>query len=163
MRKLLLITASAFCLLLVACGGEEKTGVSYSGYNDTDKNIVSIIVNGEGGVLHATAHGGGAQTCCVLLPNKWRPGLKASIKWQEGGRFQFDENGNQVYVNGVPVVIEGPWKERTVDLPEYKEIGMFFIHFFPDDEIKVVVSRVYRGHPDYPILRSTNSRQLETP
>ena len=68
MRKLLLNTASTFCLLLVACGGEEKTGVSYSGYNDTDKNIVSIIVNGEGGVLDATAHGGGLKPAVSSSP-----------------------------------------------------------------------------------------------
>ena len=151
MKTCLSTLALSLCLLLAACG-EEKIGVSYGGVNNTDKNIVSVVVNGEGGVLDVTARGGGeTDMCCVVIPKKWRSGLKVTIKWQEGGTFQLDQNGNRLYNNGVPVVIEGPWKERTVDIPEYKEVGMFFIHFFPNDEIKVAVSRVFPGHPDYPI------------
>ena len=131
--------ALSLCLLLAACG-EETVPVSYSGFNNTDKSIVSIIVNGEGGILHAPAHDGGGQVCCVIIPKHWRPGLKVTIKWQEGGTFQLDQNGNRLYNNGVPVVIEGPWKERTVDIPEYKTLGVFYIVFFSGDEVKVAVS-----------------------
>ena len=52
-----LFLATMLSLLLVACS-EETVPVSYSGLNNTDKSIVSIIVNGEGGVFmlrHMTA------------------------------------------------------------------------------------------------------------
>ena len=45
-----LFLATMLSLLVVACS-EETVPVSYSGLNNTDKSIVSIIVNGEGGVF----------------------------------------------------------------------------------------------------------------
>ena len=141
MKTCLSTLALSLCLFLAACGGDEKIGVSYLGLNYTDKNIVSVVVNGEGGILDVPAQGGGGGiVCCVVIPKKWRPGLKVTIKWQEGGTFQLDQNGNRLYNNGVPVVIEGPWKERTVDIPEYKTLGVFYIVFFSGDEVKVAVS-----------------------
>lgn len=140
----LLVRFTFVAFLLSACG-EETVAVSYSGINQTDKSIVSIIVNGDGGVLDAPAHGGGGQVCCVLIPKKWRPGLKATINWQEGGTFQRGEDGGVLKANGIPVVIEGAWKERTVEVPRYEAIGELYIVFNPHDEIKVAVSI---GYPD---------------
>jgi len=152
MKPFLSTLAITSSLLLAACGEEKTTGVSYGGVNHTDKNIVSVVVNGEGGVLDVIAHGGGgAEMCCVLISNKWRPGLKVTIKWQENGDWLLDEKGKEVLRDGRRIYVPAPWKERTVDIPEYKAIGMFFIHFFPNDEIKVAVSRVFPGHPNYPI------------
>ena len=146
MKRTTSIIALVFSLLLAACGDEEKIGVSYLGLNHTDKSIVSVIVNDEGGVLDVSAHGGGGKiVCCVMLPRKWKPGLIVTIKWQEGGTFQRDEKGAVVKKNGVPVVIEGPWKERTVEVPKYEAMGEFYIVFFPNDEVKVAVSN---GIPD---------------
>lgn len=139
MKQIITIMATLSSLLLAACG-EETVAVSYTGYNHTDKSIVSVAVNGEGGVLHASAHGGGIHVCCVEIPKKWKPGLKATIKWQEGGTFQRDENGVVVKTNGVPVVIEGAWKERTVEVPKYEAMGEFYIVFSPNDELNVAVS-----------------------
>ena len=139
MKRTLGFITLAFSLLLAACG-EETVAVSYSGYNHTDKNIVSIVVNGEGGVLHAPAHDGGGQVCCVVIPKKWKPALKVTIKWQEGGTFQRDDKGAVKRENGVPVVIEGPWKERTAEIPKYEELGYFYVVFFPNDDVKVAVS-----------------------
>lgn len=140
MKTLFLTITVTLSLLLAACGGEKTTGVSYFGYNNTDKHIVSIVVNGEGGILHAYAHDGGGQVCCVQIPNKWRPGLKATIKWQEDGDWLLDEKGKEVLRDGRRVYVPAPWKERTVDIPEYKEINEFYIVFFPGDEVKVAVS-----------------------
>lgn len=158
MKEKVTIIATLFTLILAACS-EETVAVSYVGYNHTDKSIVSIVVNGEGGVLHAPAHDGGGQACCVVIPKKWKPGLKATIKWQEGGTFQRGENGVVLKTNGVPVVIEGSWKERTVEVPRYEEMGDFYIHFVPGDEVKIAVA-LYgprsRKHPyrfaDVPLI-----------
>ena len=89
--------------------------------------------------------------CCVVLPKKWRPGLMATIKWQGGGTYQRDAQGKEVIRDGKRVYVPDPWKERTVEVPKYEgEMGRFYIHFLPKDEVKVAVSLVGPGHPKHP-------------
>ena len=54
----------------------------------------------------------------------------------------------------MPVVIEGDWKTKTVEVPKYEgkdEEGYLGIFFFPNDEVKVLRSRGYPHRPDYPL------------
>jgi hypothetical protein len=152
MKKTVLIIALVFSVFLAACGEKEEkmVAVDYFGYNHTDKSIVSIKVNGEGGILDASAHGGGGQICCVMIPLKWRPGLTVTIKWQEDSIPVRDAKGKRIYDDGVPVLIESPWKERTVDVPKYEEAENFHIHFLPNDEVKVAVSLYGPRNPKHP-------------
>ena len=144
--------AAAFAAMLASCGADDKTAVSYTAYNETDRSIISIIINGEGGILHAPAHDGGGEMCCVVIPNRWKPGLKATIKWQESGDFQRDEHGEIVRIDGVPIVIERPYKETTVEIPKYDErLGRFNVHFLPGGEVRAVVNLYGPRHPDYPL------------
>jgi Protein of unknown function (DUF3304) len=153
------VHASLAALLLAplgACSQDNTLAVGYKAYNHTATSIVSIIVNGEGGILHATAYGGGGEICCVALPTKWHPGLKATIKWQEEGTYKVDEHGAVVKVDGVPVLIRKPYKERIIDVPKYEggeRTGQFRIHFFPNDEVKVTVLLFGPGDPRYPYPR----------
>ena len=143
--------ALLFSASLSGCFEPEKSGVSYAAYNHTDKSIVSIIINGEGGILGSRAHGGGGEICCVVIPNRWRPGLKATIKWEEDGDWLLDENGKEVIRNGKRVYVPAPWKEETVEVPDYgEELGKFFIHFLPGDEVKVAVSPYAPWNPKHP-------------
>lgn len=151
-------------LMLSACLKEEKVGLNYHAYNHTDTSIISIVINGEGGVLSASAHGEGSGVCCVVLPKKWRPGLLATIKWQPDDIPVFNPDGSQKIVDGVPSVIESTWKERTVEVPKYSDDeldrGTFYIHFFRDDDVKVLVATRwagYAGHP-YPHPDGTNQQ-----
>ena len=143
------------CLIgfvLVACSGDETVAVSYAAYNHTDKSIVSIVINGEGGILDASAHGGGGSMCCVILPKRWRPGLMATIKWQEDDIPIFNPDGTRKVIDGVPASKESPWKERTVEVPKYEgEMGTFFIHIFPGDEVKVLMNIYGAGNPNHPL------------
>jgi len=134
--------AFVLVLALTGCLEEEKVPLSYLALNKTDTGIVSIVVNGEGGILDASPRGGGGSiVCCVVLPKRWRPGLMATIKWQEDDIPVNDANGKRVLRNGVPLATESPWKERTIEIPRYSEsMGDFYIVFFPGDEIKVAVS-----------------------
>lgn len=140
-------------LSVSACFEEEKIGISYVGVNYTDEPIVSILINGEGGLLHVTAHNEGGEMCCVVMPRKWSPGLNATIKWQEGGTYKRDAQGNVVSVDGVPVVIAGQWKSKTVEVPKYDNVqleGRVYIHFFPNDDVKVTVNKFGPGHISHP-------------
>lgn len=150
--------------MLGGCFEEEKTSVSYTAYNHTDRGIVSIIVNGRGGILNVYPHGGGGgDLCCVAIPNRWTPALTATVKWQDAGDFKRDAQGAVVRVDGVPVVVEEPWKEKTVEIPRYDErLGRVNLHFFANDEVRVVVNMYGPGHLDYPIKPPTTRNQTAT-
>lgn len=150
--------------MLAGCAGDEKVGLSYHAYNHTDKGIYPIFINGEGGVLDADAHGEGGGVCCVVLPKRWRPGLMATIKWRNDSTYTYDGKGQIVTKDGVPVLIESPWKEETIEVPRYSEEeinwGTFYIHFFANDDVKVLVNKHwagYEGHP-YPHPDGTPAR-----
>jgi hypothetical protein len=147
--RLCVIATAAICLF--GCE-EEKSSIPYLGVNHTDKEVVSVVINGEGGILNVSAQGGGGKSvCCVTLPKHWRTGLKATIQWQLDGHWVRDAQGNIVKKDGVQQFVEGPWKTQTIDIPEYTEHDMahFDVHFFPGDQVQVKVSFNYPEHPDY--------------
>lgn len=147
-RRLLLLI---LLVPLAACFEEETVAVSYSANNHTDKWIVSILVNDEGGILGASPQGSGTGICCVVLPRKWRPGLSARIKWRYDSTPKLDSHGKVVTNDGVPVLIESPWNERTIELPPYDDrMGTFQLHFYPSGDVKSVVSNYFPRHPKYP-------------
>jgi hypothetical protein len=135
--------ACALCALLLACQAQETTdAVSYGAVNHTDVEIVSIAINGAGGVLNIGKHGSGnAGVCCVVVPRQWTPGLTATIQWQEDGHWQRDSNGKFVLdAGGDKQFIEGPWKTRTVPIPRYDGDGDFYVFFFPGDDVRVAMT-----------------------
>jgi|GEM_PF-3593201 len=126
---------------LSGCDGNTPTwAVSYGAVNHTDKYIVAISINGEGGVLTAPMHGQGGGVCCVIVPQRWTPGLSVTVKWEEDGKLIRDEKGNIKYFDGAPKYIPGPVKTQTVPLPKYDKEGRFFVFFFPGDVVKVALT-----------------------
>lgn len=49
--------------------------------NHTSSAISHVKVNGYGGP-NISPFGDGGGYCCVQLPDKWKPGLKAHIEWE---------------------------------------------------------------------------------
>ena len=89
--------------------------------------------------------------CCIILPKKWRSGLLATIKWQGGGTYQRDAQGKEIIRDGKRVYVPDPFKERTVEVPKYEgDMGRFYIHFLPKDEVKVAVSLYGPGRAEHP-------------
>jgi hypothetical protein len=116
---------------LMGCA-DEKIPVSIVGYNHTDKYIHSFTVNGGGG-SNAFAHsGGGSFVCCVLVPPKWRPELKAQIRWMNE---------------------DDSWNETTVNIPQYgpTSISRFNVHFLSGGKVKIFVFNGSLGYPNYPL------------
>lgn len=150
-------------IFLAGCLEEEKVGLSYHAYNHTDKSIVSIVINGEGGVLGASAHGEGSGVCCVVLPQKWRPGLMATIKWQEDGDWLKDDQGREVIRDGRKVLVHAPWQELTVEVPKYSsdelDRGTFYIHFFHNNDVKVLVATRWAGFEGHPYPHPDGTKQ----
>ena len=130
------------CLLaLSGCDLKPPTwAVSYGAVNHTDKYIVAIAINGEGGILTAPMHGQGGGVCCVVVPQQWRPGLTVKVQWEEDGKLIRDEKGDIMYFDGAPKYIPGPSKTQVVPLPKYEKSGDFYVFFFPGDVVKVALT-----------------------
>jgi hypothetical protein len=141
-RILSIPIACALCALLLACQAQEATHtVSYGAVNHTDIDIVSIAINGAGGVLNAPKHSdGGPEMCCVVVPRQWTPGLTATIQWEEDGDWLLDSNGKTVLRDGIKVYVPAPWKTRTVPIPRYDGDGDFYVFFFPGDDVRVAMT-----------------------
>ena len=122
---------------LQACG-DEGTAVSLTAYNHSRTNDIDYFrVNGPGGVgvRHGSSSG---EACCVVIPNKWRPGLKTSVTWR-----YISPNDN-----GIDVM---PDMTREVELPKYSHPDAIQVHFYESDKVKIVVSKCSPEHPFYPL------------
>lgn len=79
---------------------------------------------------------GGADICCASIPRVWYPGMKVTVRWDM-------PEGHQHIVKG-----------KIVEVEKYDEPGDIYMHFFPDDEVRVVVSNAAgysRKHPIPPL------------
>ena len=75
---------------------------------------------------------GGTVIAGYPVPRTWTPGMKVKVRWNR------------------PIKGEDNWIEKTTTIPRYDAIGMLIVHFFPNDEVRVVVSNYYpesRYHP----------------
>ncbi|WP_316667766.1 DUF3304 domain-containing protein [Ralstonia psammae] len=105
------------------------------GYNYTDDVVEAFSVNGYPGPNIYPHGGGGGFVCCISVPQEWKPGMTVTVKWTD------DRNADPI-----------PWKTRVVEVPRYthEDMGVFAVHFFPGDEVKVLVTDKLAGHADYP-------------
>lgn len=99
---------------------------------------------GEGG-------GGGSRRCCVKLPNKFDEELKADVRW-EVWRAVREVNST------VPVKskIEGIYR-ASVPVESYTDIGDFYVHFFSNGRVRIVVSQYSFIGKLHPIQRDDSS------
>jgi hypothetical protein len=101
--------------------------------NHTEKFIYTTRVN-DGGGGHAYPYSAGiANICCVTVPDKWRPDLKFSVRWD------------------IPIGSKHVCKEKVVEVERYDEPGSVYLHFFPDDQVRIVVTTWVGGAPECPI------------
>jgi hypothetical protein len=128
-----------FCaIFLAACAAKPSRddasyGASVGIVNHTGKFIYSVSVDGGGGG-HMEAWGAGAASvCCVMVPRKWIPGMQVLVSWD------MPEGSKHIV------------KEKRVDVERYDEPGSVYIHIFPDDEIRVVVSNYGGWSKQHPI------------
>ena len=79
-----------------------------------------------------------ANICCTSIPLVWYPGMNVLVRWD------------------MPEGLEHIVKEKVVEVEKYDRPGSIYINFFPDDVVRVVVSRAGPGHPTYPIRHDGN-------
>lgn len=129
-------------LNLSACAGLElndeppppQTATAQVGVvNHTGNYIYSASVDGAGGGNMRRWSAGIASVCCASIPRVWYPGMKVRVRWN------------------MPIGEKDVIKEKTVEVEKYERPGSIYLHFFPDDVIRVVVTNVGPRHPNHPI------------
>ncbi|MCD7099302.1 DUF3304 domain-containing protein [Stenotrophomonas sp. MMGLT7] len=117
--------------MLASCRGkEESIPVGIVGYNHTDFTIVQFLINGGNGDSALRPHQGGGTSCCAMVPNRWHPGMTVEISWTTDLKN---------------------FHRRVVPIPKYERVGDLTVHFLRNGDVKVFVTGIFLGHPDYPL------------
>ena len=136
------LSCALLCVFMAssACTAKDRLSpVSLNGYNHTLNGIsyfdVKVGKQYVGGGFLDAGSGGGSEICCIGLPREWRPGLVASVTFEE-------------YVGTTPRTLT-----LISEIPRYniKTSGYLNVHFLRGDKIKVLVTGVFLGNKDYPI------------
>jgi hypothetical protein len=138
----------------------EMAGGNLQAVNHTLSAINWFSVNGY------RAHGGGGSSCCIIMPVKWRPGLKANIEWEidpepfakikrkETG-YGFDEDAWAEH--------EAKFQRHSaiVDIPEWPDTQRcgLSVHFLTCNQIKVTSSCWSYFSNNYPIKEPMDMKE----
>ncbi len=109
--------------------------------NHTGNYIYFASVDGAGGGGMSRWGAGVADICCASIPSVWYPGMKVLVRWDM-------PEGHKHIV-----------KEKVVEVEKYNETGSIYIHFFPNDEVRVVVTPVGPYNPAHPIRHLGNPNE----
>lgn len=101
--------------------------------NHTGNYIYSASVDGAGGGGMDRWGAGVANICCASIPRVWYPGMKVLVRWN------------------MPVGIQDIVKEKIVEVEKYSQTGSIYIHFFPNDEVRVIVTSIVPYNAAHPI------------
>jgi hypothetical protein len=148
-------------LALVGCStaDNEMAGGNIQAVNHTLHNINWLSVNGY------RANGGGGRSCCVIMPTKWRPGLKANIEW-EVDPDPFAESpplGTNEFRDFMKAhKAKYQHYRTTVDIPEWPGTKScdLKVHFLTCNQVKVTTSCWAPSSPSYPIQ---DAREMKEP
>jgi hypothetical protein len=112
--------------------GSFGSSVTAMDHDPSDTFVRTVYVNGrwvgEGGRGGKTVLGG------ISLPNRWRPGLTAVVKWE-----RCEPYGKNCR-----------WTEKVVPIHQYDEVGATWLHILPGDQVLIIPSMLAPGHPNYP-------------
>ena len=115
-------------LLMGACGAKDlpSTGVGLTGIDHLADHlsVQEFSVNGTSG---AQAGKGGSMVCCVSLPDQWQPGMTVKVRWNVTNWRD----------------CRGEEHEAVVPVERYEEVGRLYVHFFPDNKVRVIASNYY--------------------
>jgi hypothetical protein len=101
--------------------------------NHTNRYIYATMVGEQSGG-HSDKHNpGAANICCISLPDEWHPELKLLVRWD------------------MPEGTKHVWKEKVVRVEQYSKPGSLYLHFFPNDEVRIVVTNWAGSSSNHPI------------
>ncbi|MCT4714963.1 DUF3304 domain-containing protein [Enterobacteriaceae bacterium H18W14] len=153
-------TILLFSFLLLGCGpddkseprGKEKTSyvaANLLGYNHMAGTKINwFSVNGYRGRT-------GGFTCCISLPEKWRPNMKVVIEWEVNPNPfprdlpRFSDPNYEIYMTKHKANYRR--YKAVATIPEYGESCGLQVHFLPCQQVKVTATCHGISHPDHPI------------
>ena len=162
---------SNFCVLQWACGllgvfiagcstaDNEMSAGSIRAVNHVDETAINwFSVNGY------RASGGGGDQCCIVMPDKWRPGLMANIEWEvDPDRWvKLPSVTSPEFQAAYSKHAENYKRYRTtVEIPEWPGIERcgLTVHFLSCQQVKVTTSCWMGNAPQYPIKESRHMRE----
>jgi len=157
------ITVGGLLLSVLLISGCSRAN-GYDDYTAGDlrakNHVKGITINGFSvNGYHVPGLGGGY--CCIMLPEKWTPDLKAHIEWEVDPETAPKFPGYKdkaKYKTWEEAVLRSFQKHATtVAIPEYgvDRCGLT-VHFLPCHQVKVTTACVGYGTPDYPIKEPLN-------
>jgi hypothetical protein len=109
-------------------------GAHVSEYYAQDVAHGQLFIGEHGGSLSC----GGISPASYPIPKVWVPGLTVRVRWS-------------TFANG-----KFYWHEKYTTIARYAEAGNVYVHFFPNDEVRIVVSNIGASGDAHPIaFRST--------
>ncbi|MNO58356.1 hypothetical protein D3C76_489120 [compost metagenome] len=141
-----------FTLFGCSSADNEMAGGNLEAVNHTVHAINWMKVNGY------RAHGGGGSVCCIMMPTKWRPGLKAHVEWEvDPDPFAYSKwppLGTDGY-RAAQVKHAANYQRHStiVEIPEWPgtESCDLQVHFLTCNRVKVTTACFTSSHPNYPI------------
>jgi hypothetical protein len=130
------------------------TAVSVSGVQHLGSKyaISEFHVNGYYASNVGRNGGGARMVCCVEIPERWRPGLTAEVRWAvvRWTREAFNADGipQSEAVESVGVY------RGNVPVEKYASVGPMWVHFFGDGEVRIVISSIDPDGEGHPIQRN---------
>lgn len=150
-------------LMLHGCSSadNEMAGGNIEAVNHTLNAINWLSVNGY------RADGGGGSSCCIVMPTKWRPGLKAYIEWE------VDPNRHAKLPSVTSIEFREAYAKHsanyrrhsaTVEIPEWlgTESCDLKVHFLTCNRLKVTTACAVYGQPNYPIKELLEIKEPST-
>jgi len=159
-KGLFFIVASILSGCSQASVDDGYTAGDLSGINHmADSGVNSFSVNGYGGAMTGN-------TCCIMLPEKWTPELKARIQWE------VDPNPDVILPPlGTDEFRKAYEQHRTkyqqhsaiINIPQYgKERCGLTVHFLACNQVKVTTACSGYGTSAYPIKDPLNMKEPAT-
>ena len=116
----------------------ERAYIKITGYNHTEDYIHQFYVDQGGGGNVFAYSGGGGFVCCIGVPGEWRPGLTATVRWTTSSSIPGTHSGET-------------WHEQVVPIEPYgKEGTTLNVHFLPLGKVRLIISMMGSGNPNYP-------------
>jgi hypothetical protein len=110
------------------------------------------------------AHGGGGSSCCIIMPVKWRPGLKVDVEWEVDPNSDASTPPLGTEEFKVFMVKHKSNYRRysaVVDVPEWpeKKSCSLNVHFLTCKRVEVTTSCSTYGQPDYPVKEPRHAKE----
>lgn len=160
MRIHLIASILMAALLSTGCSPSARSpssAANISGINHVaGQTVNSFTVNGYSGSLIGNS-------CCIMLPDRWRPELQANIEWevdpQTAGNPPSYSDREKFLAWEKSLKASFQQHSTVVEIPKYDQACGLTVHFLPCNQVKVTTSCYGYGAPEYPVKEPLNMKE----